>query len=232
MARAIKIDFTNEIKINQETTALRFYTMTDTDSITKNVKLLEYAQIVEGSNTITYRHETGDIEYRPVSDINTFIFNVYNKISAELLSKSFINKNRYKSFKVKIQHKEFGNTTSSPYELEFRTPVVVNDKYVKLGGNNYIMISQLFPQPIVKVQSNLVRLFTNFSISHVELKNTKLNAKTDFKEVEQTLVNQLKALGKVKQDESFSNKSKDEIGSKYGIKDLELFGYKRLEISL
>jgi hypothetical protein len=93
MARAIKIDFTNEIKINQETTALRFYTMTDTDSITKNVKLLEYAQIVEGSNTITYRHETGDIEYRPVSDINTFIFNVYNKISAELLSKSFINKN-------------------------------------------------------------------------------------------------------------------------------------------
>ena len=39
MARAIKIDFTNEIKINQETTALRFYTMTDTDSITKNVKL-------------------------------------------------------------------------------------------------------------------------------------------------------------------------------------------------
>ena len=142
------------------------------------------------------------------------------------------NKNRYKSFKVKIQHKEFGNTTSSPYELEFRTPVVVNDKYVKLGGNNYIMISQLFPQPIVKVQSNLVRLFTNFSISHVELKNTKLNAKTDFKEVEQTLVNQLKALGKVKQDESFSNKSKDEIGSKYGIKDLELFGYKKLEISL
>ena len=94
------------------------------------------------------------------------------------------------------------------------------------------MISQMFPQPIVKVQSNLVRLFTNFSISHVELKNTKLNAKTDFAEVEKTLVDQLKVLGKVKQDESFSNKSKDEIGSKYGINDLELFNYKRLEIEL
>ena len=142
------------------------------------------------------------------------------------------NKNRYKEFKVKIQHKDFGNTTSSPYELVFRTPVVVNDKYVKIGGNNYIMISQMFPQPIVKVQSNLVRLFTNFSISHVELKNTKLNAKTDFAEVEKTLVDQLKVLGKVKQDESFSNKSKDEIGSKYGLNDLELFNYKRLEIEL
>ena len=142
------------------------------------------------------------------------------------------NKNRFKEFSVKIQHKDFGNTTSSPYELKFRTPVVVNDKYVKIGGNNYIMISQMFPQPIVKVQSNLVRLFTNFSISHVELKNTKLNAKTDFAEVEKTLVDQLKVLGKVKQDESFSNKSKDEIGSKYGINDLELFNYKRLEIEL
>ena len=109
---------------------------------------------------------------------------------------------------------------------------IYGGELIKIGGNNYIMISQMFPQPIVKVQSNLVRLFTNFSISHVELKNTKLNAKTDFAEVEKTLVDQLKVLGKVKQDESFSNKSKDEIGSKYGINDLELFNYKRLEIEL
>lgn len=158
-------------------------------------------------------------------DVDIKILNIKKEIIDD-------NKNRFKEFSIKIQHKDFGNTTSSPYELKFRTPVVVNDKYVKLGGNNYIMISQLFPQPIVKVQANLVRLFTNFSISHVELKNTKLNSKTDFKEVEQTLVNQLKALGKVKQDEAFSNKSKDEIGSKYGINDLELFGFKKLEITL
>jgi len=142
------------------------------------------------------------------------------------------NKNRYKEFTVKISHKDYGNTTDKPYPLKFRTPVVVNDKYVKLGGNNYIMISQMFPQPIVKVQPNLIRLFTNFSISHVELKNTKLNAKMNFKDVEQTLVNNLKALGKVKKDESFSNASKNDIGNKYGIPDLESFGYKKLEITI
>ena len=142
------------------------------------------------------------------------------------------NKNRYKEFSVKISHKNFGNTTDKPYTLKFRTPVVVNDKYVKIGGNNYIMISQMFPQPIVKVQPNLVRLFTNFSISHLELKNTKLNAKMNFKEVEQTLVNNLKSLNKVKKDVLFDNQTKSDIGNKYGIKDLEHFEYKQLEIVL
>ena len=95
MARAIKIDFTNEINIGSGDTAekaLRFYTLTNTDNI-GNKTLLEYAQIVEGSNTITYKHETGDIEYRPVSELNTFIFNVYSRISDELLSRSSMNKN-------------------------------------------------------------------------------------------------------------------------------------------
>lgn len=183
----------------------------------------QYKELMENVDEDIISTITGALTSDP--DVDIKILNIKKEIIDD-------NKNRFKEFSIKIQHKEFGNTTSSPYELKFRTPVVVNDKYVKLGGNNYIMISQLFPQPIVKVQSNLVRLFTNFSISHVELKNTKLNAKTDFKEVEQTLVNQLKALGKVKQDESFSNKSKDEIGQKYGINDLELFGFKKLEITL
>ena len=84
MARVVKIDFTNEIKVGDKT-ALRFYTLTTKGIGATTPTIVEYAQILEGSNTITYKMETGDIDYRPVSDINTFLFNVYNKISNELL---------------------------------------------------------------------------------------------------------------------------------------------------
>lgn len=92
MARVVKIDFTNEIKVGDKT-ALRFYTLTTKGIGATTPTIVEYAQILEGSNTITYKMETGDIDYRPVSDINTFLFNVYNKISNELLSKSTMSKN-------------------------------------------------------------------------------------------------------------------------------------------
>ena len=92
MARVVKIDFTNEIKVGDKT-ALRFYTLTTKGIGSVTPTIVEYAQILEGSNTITYKMETGDIDYRPVSDINTFLFNVYNKISNELLSRSSMSKN-------------------------------------------------------------------------------------------------------------------------------------------
>jgi len=93
MSKSIKIDFTNEIKLNEKESALRFYTVSKTDLPNSLPRVVEYAQIVENSGFITYKRESGDIDYRPISELNSFIFNIYNNISNELLSNSVLNKN-------------------------------------------------------------------------------------------------------------------------------------------
>jgi len=139
------------------------------------------------------------------------------------------NKNRYKEFQIKIKHKDFGLTTNKPYTISFRIPVPVQGKYIKLGGNNYILINQLFPKPIQKVAPNLVRFYTHFSVASLKLKNTKLSASNSFVEVEEKFVTQLKSMNAIKL-ENFDNATKDMISSKYGIDDLQGFKYSKMTI--
>jgi len=142
------------------------------------------------------------------------------------------NKNRYKEYNVKIQHNNIGETTNKPYVIKFRIPIVIQDKYVRVGGNNYIMISQMFPKPIIKVQPNLVRLYTAFSVSGLELKNSILNTNNNFEDIENNMISSLKSINKIKELNEFDNKDKDNIMIKYGLNDLEHFKYNKIVIKI
>ncbi len=139
------------------------------------------------------------------------------------------NKNRYKEYQVKIQHKDFGLTTDKPYTISFRVPVPVQGKYIKIGGNNYILINQLFPKPIQKIDPNLVRFYTHFSVASLKIKNTKLTASNSFIDIEDKFVQQLKSINAIKL-ENFDNADKDEIAERYDLHDLHDFKYSKMTI--
>ena len=99
------------------------------------------------------------------------------------------NKDRYIEYNVKIKH-DFGIATKKPYTITFRVPAPIDEKYLKIGGNNYIMIQQLFPQPIQKVNNTTTRLYTHYNTTSVILKGSVLESK-DFKNVEKEFIDSL-----------------------------------------
>ena len=135
------------------------------------------------------------------------------KISSKIIDN---NTDRYKEYTVRIQHKDLGNTTQKPYNITFRVPYVVQDKYVKIGGNNYIMINQLFPKPIQKIAPNLVRFYTHYSVCSVTLKNTKLNSDVSYNEIEDGIINILQGSKRIKFD-ILENDKKQQLSDKYSI---------------
>ena len=162
----------------------------------------------------------GTLETDP--DVEIKVLNIKTKIVDD-------NKNRYKEYQVKIQHKDFGLTTNKPYTVSFRVPVPVQGKYIKLGGNNYILINQLFPKPIQKIEPNLVRFYSHYSVASLKIKNTKLNSTNSFEDIENTFVQQLKSIGAIKL-ENLDNSTKDDLVAKYNIDDLSSFKYSKMTI--
>jgi len=162
----------------------------------------------------------GTLENDP--DVDIKVLSIKTKILDD-------NKNRFKEFQVRIKHTDFGNTTNKPYTISFRIPVPVNGKYIKIGGNNYILINQLFPKPIQKVAPNLVRFYTHFSVASLKIKNAKLNASNGFNELEEKFVQQLKSVNAIKL-ENMTNVLKDDVSLNYGLDDLHDFKYSKMTI--
>lgn len=94
------------------------------------------------------------------------------------------NKTRYKEYVAQISHPDFGDTYKNKYPIKFKVPYPVEEKYMKIGGNDYIMVNQLFNKPIQKVNSHLARLYTHYNTTSVSLKNSKFNNKLGLPEIE------------------------------------------------
>jgi len=107
-------------------------------------------------------------------------------------------KNRFKIYKVRLKNTKFGY--QKPYDIELKVPYPSHGKYIKLDSNKYIMINQLFPYPILKIQPNTVRIYTHFSTAAVELKGSNVNLGTnDLNRIKDTfLINLTEAKCKVK----------------------------------
>ncbi len=80
---------------------------------------------------------------------------------------------RLKTYTIKLQHKDFGYT--KPYTVKFHVPIPSKGKYLKVGGNSYIMTNQLFSKPVVKVNPKTVRLYTHYSTCAIHLKHHAIN---------------------------------------------------------
>jgi len=115
------------------------------------------------------------------------------------------NRDRLKTYKVKLKQ-DFGHT--KPYTISFHVPIPSKGKYLKLGGNDYIMINQFFSKPVIKVSPKMVRVYTQFSTATVHLKHHSLNEEQDIKEMIETFSNSLKRNKKLKKNPEVLEKEK------------------------
>jgi len=106
------------------------------------------------------------------------------------------NRDRYKTYKIKLSHKHFGH--DKPYTVSFHVPIPSKGKYLKLGGNDWIMINQFFPKPVVKVAPEMVRIYTHYNTAAVFIKTHALNGEEDIKELVENFGHSLKRTKKLK----------------------------------
>ena len=125
-------------------------------------------------------------------------------------------KNRFKIYKVKLKNTKFGY--EKPYEIQLKVPYPSHGKYIKLDSNKYIMINQLFPYPILKIQPNTVRIYTHFSTAAVELKGSNVNLGTnDLNRIKDAfLINLTEAKLKVK-TQDLDDQKVQRIKDKYNL---------------
>lgn len=102
------------------------------------------------------------------------------------------NKTRFKRFVVTIQHPNFGETYKGKYSFNLDVPYPKDKKYIVFGGNDYVMVNQLFNKPIQKVNNQLVRLYTHYNTTSVTLKSTSFNGIYGIDNLEKELIVTLK----------------------------------------
>jgi len=128
------------------------------------------------------------------------------------------NRDRYKTYKIKLQHKDFGHT--KPYTVSFHVPTPSKGKYLKLGGNDWIMINQFFPKPVIKVAPQMVRLYTHYGTAAVILKTHALNENEGMGELLDNFGQSLKRTKKLKKNpEKLSDEKIENIKQKYNLPD-------------
>jgi len=124
-------------------------------------------------------------------------------------------KSRFKTYKIKIKNTKFGY--EKPYDIELKVPYPVNEKYLKLDSNTYIMSNQFFPQPIIKVQNSVVRMYTHFSTAAVELKGTVLNKNSDFTRLKDEFLKGMTEAKKLKSTKDLTSETIQSIKDEYGL---------------
>ncbi len=125
-------------------------------------------------------------------------------------------RDRFKTYRVKLQHKSFGY--KKPYFVSFRIPIPSKGKYLKVGGNSYIMTNQLYSKPVVKVNPKLVRLYTHYSTCAIHLKQHSLNEADGIDTMLENFADQLRYGKKLKsQPEPLTKDQITDIKAKYDL---------------
>ena len=140
-------------------------------------------------------------------DLGIQIHKIENKIKDD-------NNTRYKSYTVQISHPDYGQTYKKKYSFTVDVPYPSDEKYIKFGGNEYIIVNQLFNKPIQKINDQLVRLYTHYNTTSVTLKNSKLgiyNVNTIEKEFANGVKNLSPKLKTKMTTENMSTKTKDNL---------------------
>ncbi|MBC8427405.1 MAG: hypothetical protein H8D97_00790 [Proteobacteria bacterium] len=83
------------------------------------------------------------------------------------------NLNRFIEYTVRMKNLTGGE--KSPYEIKMKVPSLVNNRYLKLNGSEYILLSQQYLTPLTKDKANEARLLTHFQMTRLATKNMKFN---------------------------------------------------------
>lgn len=79
---------------------------------------------------------------------------------------------RYSEYNITLKNlNEKG--LKEPYDIKLKLPALINGRYFKLNGKEYIISSQQFLNPITKDKPNEVRFLTHYSMIRLRLKNVK-----------------------------------------------------------
>lgn len=83
------------------------------------------------------------------------------------------NLNRVINYEVTL--KNLTGKNKKPYKVNFKIPALVNDRYFKLNGKNYILSNQQFFVPITKTEPDECRLMNSYQTLTLSLVNLKIN---------------------------------------------------------
>jgi len=126
------------------------------------------------------------------------------------------NRDRFKTYKIKLKHNGFGH--EKPYTVSFHVPIPSKGKYIKLGGNDWIMINQFFPKPVIKVAPEMVRVYTHYNTAAIFIKTHALNSDNDIKDLINNFGSSLKRTKKLKsKPEPLANEKSQYIIDKYNL---------------
>lgn len=79
---------------------------------------------------------------------------------------------RYTEYTISLTNMDGNKQT---YQIKLDIPMIVNDKYFKLGGNKYIFSNQQHLKPLTKTEKNDCRFLTNYAIIRMTVENLKFN---------------------------------------------------------
>jgi len=83
------------------------------------------------------------------------------------------NLNRVINYEITLKNMVGG--LSEPYTVNVKVPALVNDRYFKLNGKQYILSNQQFFVPITKTDPNECRLLSSFAMMTLSVENLKFN---------------------------------------------------------
>jgi DNA-directed RNA polymerase beta subunit len=126
----------------------------------------QYRQKFEFEQAI---HENVKKLLNSVEDVKQFPIQVKN-VTWELKDDT---QDRFILYTITLKNVSGGS--KKPYQVQLKVPGIVNDKYFKLHGSNYIIASQQFMKPITKTDKNEVRILSSYAIIRVGIKNLKFN---------------------------------------------------------
>ena len=98
-----------------------------------------------------------------------------NPIKVTKIKHEFQDNNLDRVIKYTITLQNLSGGFNKPYDVVIKIPALVNDRYFKLNGKNYIMSNQQFFVPITKTDPNECRLLTNFATITLSVVNMKYN---------------------------------------------------------
>ncbi len=121
-----------------------------------------------------FRHE-----YEMNKNIHNYVKNLASsmettgtlKIKGVNVKEEDDNQNRYYLYTFDIDDK----ATKQKYQVSFKIPSVVNDRYFKIKGNTYILSSQHFLKPLTKTRPNEVRFLSNYATITLSLENIRFD---------------------------------------------------------
>jgi len=105
-----------------------------------------------------------------------------NPIKIKKIKRETIDNNIHRAIRYTITLQNLTGPYKEPYDVRLVIPSLVNDKYFKLNGKEYILANQIFFKPLTKTAPDECRLLSNYAIVTEKIVNMRFNM-SDFQHI-------------------------------------------------